>query len=238
MAGTRGVREGADTWEYQQPTNWNINSEEGQQTLDTMDADEKDTGEIQMPVLLTDAFYQFKKEVTFRISGGNGVHTKESDKRMVVMGEEGINIQGTMKKYWLWKEFIKDVTFIENVEKELMEVSFIAPVGIHEGKAVISERDFETFIDNYERSTWGFLQGEVGRWERMQDGWNDFWEETGELVGGAVSGASSGIFSSIGGGKILLVAGLIIVGLVLFVSSDRGTKTASNVGTATGGVKS
>ena len=82
--------------------------------------------------------------------------------------------------------------------------------------------------------TW--FKKEFGTWARVEEGFDNFvegvTEKVGDLAGKVVSGVGKGFLSG-GGGKILMIAGVGVVVLILFASSDRGTKTAQNVGQVT-----
>lgn len=219
-----------ESYDYKQPTNWNINSVEGQETLDSLGGA---TGTIDEPQPLENAFYLVKKYLLQEINS-----ERDSDKRLDVMSVEGINIQGKQEKYYNWDKFLEDIMFIENVEGELKDMSFVGTKGTeYEGISIIAGRKYKNFKEQYFLNIWKSLTAEVGRWERMQDGWNVFWSEAGETVGGAVGGVTEGVTKGIFGeggiAKVLMIGGLVVVGIVLFVSSDRGTKTAQNVGQVT-----
>ena len=103
-------------------------------------------------------------------------------------------------------------------------------------KASISTQTPTTFQYTMWENFYTWFKKSFGTWARVEEGFDGFIEgvseKVGDLAGKVVSGAGKGFLSG-GGGKIILIAGVGIVLLVMFASSDRGTRTAQNVGQAT-----
>jgi len=186
------------------------------------------------PITFVKAYEYLIHKTPNEFTDGIGKARKgEARKRIDELAEDGISIQGKVKRFYTWTDVLNAIAHIENLQTEIITWS---DTQIGEAKAITRGKT-EKIQEEWRDGTWKNLSEQIGRWERMQEGWNNFWEEAGETVGGATKGLTKGLFKGVGGGKILLVGGLLVVGVILFASSGRGQKTASTVGTATGGVR-
>ena len=187
------------------------------------------------PVLLTKAP---DRVIEYTIDKFTSVPRRAENKaRVIEMCKDGIPIQKKTAKFCDLRSFVEAIAHIENLDAHCRNAASVMVEVNGEMKAAIPEARMQEVEHMWMKALWRNQKDEIGRWERIEDGWNDFWGDVGDLGGGMVGGLLGGLFDGIGGGKFLLIGGVVIVGLLLFTSSDRGTKTAQNVGTATGGGK-
>jgi hypothetical protein len=170
---------------------------------------------------------------------GKGVMKREANKRLDVLANDGLLTPDGKKIYYsTWLQYVSDYAKVHDLDSLLREKADRS-IKKSDGTTYksLSETRYTDVYGDYKKRVWNKVGEEVGRGARLKEDMQSFVEGVGETLGDVAGGFGKGLFQGLGGGKILLIAGLGVVALVMFASSDRGAKTASNVGQVTGGVK-